>query len=115
MSTIYSATGPVDTAELGSTLIHEHIVTLSPGVYSDPVPLSALTTACNTVTLGAGVYFLNFPIVTTPWSISKTVTAACDATGQGAQLVFANQSKLSLTGILNIPCGRKATAKGPPF
>jgi hypothetical protein len=87
--------------------------TLSPGVYSDPAALSALTTSCNTVTLSAGVYFLNFPTTNTPWSISKTVTAVCDATGEGAQLVFANQSKLGLTGTLNIPCGRKATAKGP--
>src|SRR5262245_58447607 len=32
MSTVETAKGPVQTAELGPTLMHEHIVTRSPGV-----------------------------------------------------------------------------------
>ncbi len=87
--------------------------TLTPGVYYDPVALSALTTSCNTVTLGPGVYWLDFPSSATPWTISKTVTASCDASGQGAQLVLANQAKFALTGTLSLPCGRRATANGP--
>ena len=87
--------------------------TLVPGLYRDPDLLSALTTTCSQVTLSAGVYFLVFPSSATPWSISKTVTGACDGTGQGVQLVFADQSKLNLTGTLSIPCGRSATASGP--
>lgn len=87
--------------------------TLVPGTYFDPAPLSALTTSCAAVTLSPGVYVLDFPSSATAWSISQTVTAACDGTGQGAQLIFGNQSKLSLTGKLNIPCGRSATAGGP--
>src|SRR5438105_68765 len=35
MATIQSVTGPVDTANLGMTLMHEHVVTLSPGVYEN--------------------------------------------------------------------------------
>ena len=32
MTTVETALGPVATAELGATLMHEHIVTRSPGV-----------------------------------------------------------------------------------
>ena len=32
MSTVETARGPIDTAELGPTLMHEHVVTRSPGV-----------------------------------------------------------------------------------
>jgi len=32
MTTVETALGPVATAELGPTLMHEHIVTRSPGV-----------------------------------------------------------------------------------
>ncbi|MHB8577498.1 MAG: phosphotriesterase family protein, partial [Dehalococcoidia bacterium] len=35
MATIQSVTGPVETADLGMTLMHEHIVTISPGVYAN--------------------------------------------------------------------------------
>jgi phosphotriesterase-related protein len=35
MAIIQSVTGPVDTANLGMTLMHEHVVTLSPGVYEN--------------------------------------------------------------------------------
>jgi hypothetical protein len=84
---------------------------LNPGIYYDPAALSALTTGCD-VTLNPGVYFLDFPSSATPWNISGTITATCDGTGQGAQIVFANQSKLNLgaTGTLNDLCGRKANA-----
>jgi predicted metal-dependent phosphotriesterase family hydrolase len=32
MATVETALGPVDTAQLGPTLMHEHVVTRSPGV-----------------------------------------------------------------------------------
>ena len=32
MTTVETARGPVDTAQLGPTLMHEHVVTRSPGV-----------------------------------------------------------------------------------
>lgn len=32
MATINSVSGPIDTADLGFTLMHEHILTQSPGV-----------------------------------------------------------------------------------
>jgi phosphotriesterase-related protein len=35
MATVQTALGPVDTAELGPTLMHEHIVTRSPGVHEN--------------------------------------------------------------------------------
>jgi hypothetical protein len=97
-------TGPVTTA------------TLNPGVYYDSsatTGLGRVTTTCATTTLNPGVYFLDFPDDTKPWSIPNTVTALCDGTGQGAQLVFGDESKLDLSGTLAIPCGRKATATGP--
>ena len=33
MATIQSATGPVDTADMGFTLMHEHVVVLWPPMY----------------------------------------------------------------------------------
>ena len=35
MNTVDTALGPVATAELGPTLMHEHIVTRSPGVHEN--------------------------------------------------------------------------------
>ena len=35
MTTVETALGPVATAELGPTLMHEHIVTRSPGVHEN--------------------------------------------------------------------------------
>ena len=47
---------------------------LVPGVYYDPVALSALTTTCAAVTLRpGGVYWLDFPSTSTPWHISQIV------------------------------------------
>jgi hypothetical protein len=87
--------------------------TLAPGVYYDPAALSALTTTCSNVRLNPGPYFLDFPDENTLWNVSGTVTATCDASGQGAQLVFARKSRMNVTGTLDIPCGRRATATGP--
>jgi hypothetical protein len=100
---------------------------LLPGVYFDPNALTALTTTCTTVTLQAGgVYWLDFPSASTPWQISKTVVgpapSTCDGTN-GVQLVFANQSKLTLAAqhqndptepaLLSIPCALSSTPDGP--
>ncbi len=38
MTTVETARGPVATAELGPTLMHEHIVTRSPGVHEHFLP-----------------------------------------------------------------------------
>src|SRR4051794_23432349 len=35
MATIQTATGAVDTADLGRTLMHEHVMTRSPGVFEN--------------------------------------------------------------------------------
>jgi predicted metal-dependent phosphotriesterase family hydrolase len=35
MTTVETALGPVATADLGPTLMHEHIVTRSPGVHEN--------------------------------------------------------------------------------
>jgi predicted metal-dependent phosphotriesterase family hydrolase len=35
MTTVETALGPVGTSELGPTLMHEHIVTRSPGVHEN--------------------------------------------------------------------------------
>ena len=40
MTTVETALGPVATAELGPTLMHEHIVTRSPGVHENWMVLS---------------------------------------------------------------------------
>jgi hypothetical protein len=87
--------------------------TLQPGVYYDANPLSALTTSCDTVNLSPGVYYLNFPVGDDAWDISRRVVATCDSGGQGAQLVFAGEAHVRLSGSLEIPCGRRATATGP--
>ena len=42
MPTVNTATGPVDTASLGFTLMHEHIYVLTEGVVRDvPAPLES--------------------------------------------------------------------------
>src|SRR5262249_46233709 len=74
---------------------------------------STKTNACANVTLSPGVYYLDFPSGDDLWSLDTNVTAPCDASGQGAQLVFANSTHIQLSGVLNIACGRKATADGP--
>jgi hypothetical protein len=89
------------------------VATMTPGVYYDPAALSALTTTCNTVTLSPGAYYLDFPDENALWNVSRTLTASCDGSGQGAQLAFARKSRMNVTGTLNIPCGRRATASGP--
>src|SRR5436189_5443084 len=35
MATIQSATGPLDTAKLGFTLMHEHVIVRSPGMFEN--------------------------------------------------------------------------------
>ena len=35
MATIHSATGPLDTARLGVTLMHEHVIVRSPGIFEN--------------------------------------------------------------------------------
>jgi hypothetical protein len=93
--------------------------TLAPGVYTSGAALTARTTACTGgVTLLPGVYYLNFPAGDDTWTIGQDVTGACDPTTQeGAQLVFANQSKLEMAGGPDTPtlrlCGRRASPTAP--
>ena len=47
---------------------------------------------------------------------SSTTTSsarACDASGQGVQIVFADSAHIKLSGTLTLPCGRSATPTGP--
>ncbi len=90
--------------------------TLSPGVYLSGTALTTQTNACNAgVTLSPGVYYLNFPAADDTWTISNDVTGACDGTGQGAQLVFANESKLAMSGSSQdlTLCGRRVSPTAP--
>ena len=48
---------------------------------------------------------------TTSGSLDTNVTGACDASGQGVQIVFADSAHVKLSGTLTIPCGRSATAE----
>ncbi len=90
--------------------------TFSPGVYLSGNLLSTRTSACNGgVTLLPGVYYLNFPTGDDTWTISNDVTGACDGTGQGAQLVFANASRLAMSGSSQrlTLCGRRVSPTAP--
>ena len=98
--------------------------TLQPGVYMHGDDLTALNT-CATLTLAPGVFYLDFAPAGTSgsksatddtWSIGTAVTgAACQADGQGTQLVFANASQMRFlaSGTFTVPCGRRSAANGP--
>jgi hypothetical protein len=67
------------------------------------------------MTLSPGVYYLDFPAADDTWTISNDVTGACDGTGQGAQLVFANEAKLAMSSAsqtLSL-CGRRVSPTAP--
>ena len=89
-------------------------MTLQPGVYYDGDEFSAKLNACDNVTLSPGVYYLNFPAGKDEWALDKNVVGpACDASGQGVQIVFADSADIKLSGTLTLPCGRSATPNGP--
>ena len=89
-------------------------MTLQPGVYYDGDEFSAKLNACDNVTLSPGVYYLNFPAGKDEWALDKNVVGpACDASGQGVQIVFADSAHIKLSGTLTLPCGRSATPNGP--
>ena len=86
---------------------------LQPGIYTSG---SALTSACaGTINLAAGEYYLDFPSSDNTWTINGTLQGptCVNPTDQGVQLVFANNSQLSNSGTISIPCGRRATSSGP--
>jgi hypothetical protein len=86
---------------------------LQPGVY---VSGSALTNACNsTITLAAGVYYLNFPSTDSTWTINGTLQgpACVNDNDPGAQLVLANHAQISNGGTIAIPCGARTSSTAP--
>jgi len=89
---------------------------LVPGVYTSG---SALTNACSgsnsTITLAAGVYYLNFPSSDSTWSIFGTLQgpACANPTDVGVQLVLANNAQIANFGTVAIPCGSRARSTGP--
>ena len=89
-------------------------MTLQPGVYYDGDEFSTKLNACDNVTLSPGVYYLNFPAGKDEWGLDNNVVGpACDASGQGVQIVFADSAHIKLSGTLTLPCGRSATPTGP--
>ena len=89
-------------------------MTLQPGVYYDGDEFSTKLNACDNVTLSPGVYYLNFPAGKDEWGLDNNVVGpACDAGGQGVQIVFADSAHIKLSGTLTLPCGRSATPTGP--
>jgi hypothetical protein len=86
---------------------------LQPGIYTSG---SALTSACaGTINLAAGQYYLDFPSDDNTWTINGTLQGptCVNASDQGVQLVFANNSQLSNAGTISIPCGSRATTTAP--
>ncbi len=86
---------------------------LQPGIYTSG---SGLTSACaGTINLAAGEYYLDFPSTDNTWTINGTMQGptCVSPTDQGVQLVFANNSQLSNSGTISIPCGRRATPTAP--
>jgi len=89
---------------------------LVPGVYTSG---TALTNACSgsnsTITLAAGVYYLNFPSTDSTWNINGTLQGPTCTTWSdpGVQLVLANNAQIANFGTISIPCGSRATTTGP--
>ena len=97
--------------------------TLQPGVYAHGDDLSTASSACSTLTLSAGVYYLAFPTDGSAasksanddvWRINGTVQGpTCPGdVGTGVQLVLAGPARLSNAETVNLPCGAR-TASGP--